>query len=140
METLQIKSHKIGREYTQPHFFILNKGNNSGKPLNQPCPNCFVCITNTSNDREQLYWLLYGLWRSNSFYQYLRGSVIPFIVVRDLKSCIVSANSIAAINQDDFNKSVSTLRTLENLEATYKKNLQLIDQAKKAVFRKFSSY
>jgi hypothetical protein len=137
METLQIKSHLAGREYSQPHLFILNKGNNSGKPLSHPCPNCFVCLVGSAEERERLYWLLYGLWRSNSFHQYLRGSVIPFIVKNDLNSCIISANSIVSINPEEFQKSVTTLRNLENLEANYKKNILLIDQAKKAVFQKY---
>ena len=137
MQALSIKSHRVGTEYTQPHLFILNKGNNSGKPLNQPCPNCFVCLLDSAEEREQLYWLLYGLWQSNSFHPYLRGSVIPFIVKNDLESCLTNAKSIAANNPDDFLKSVATLRNLENLEATYKKNLHLITEAKKTVFHRF---
>jgi len=139
MQALTIKSHRVGIEYTQPHLFILNKGNNSGKPLNEACPNCFVCLVDSTEEREQIYWLLYGLWRSNSFYQHLRGSVIPFIVKNDLKSCITIAKSIVASNPDDFQMSVTTLRNLENLEATYKKNILLIDQAKRAVFHRYLS-
>lgn len=137
MQALSIKSHRVGTDYPQPHLFILNKGNNSGKPLNQACPNCFVCLVDSTEERELIYWLLYGLWQSKSFRQYLRGSVIPFIVKNDLISCISHAKSKAANNPDDFQKSVAMLRNLENLEATYKKNLQLINQAKNTVFHKF---
>jgi hypothetical protein len=139
MQALTIKSHRVGTEYSQPHLFILNKGNNSGKPLNQACPNCFVCLLDSTEEREQLFWLLYGLWRSNSFYQHLRGSVIPFIVKNDLKSCIANAKSIIATNPVEFQKSVTSLRNLENLEATYRKNILLIDQAKKTVFHQYLS-
>lgn len=45
MKTFRIKTHRASLTYSEPHFFILNKGLNSGKPLNNPCPNCFVCIT-----------------------------------------------------------------------------------------------
>jgi len=33
MSTFEVKTHQIGRTYSQPHFFILNNGQNSGKPL-----------------------------------------------------------------------------------------------------------
>ena len=39
-----LKSYNQKEEIRNPHFFILNKGNNSGKPLLAPCPNCFVII------------------------------------------------------------------------------------------------
>lgn len=33
--------------------------NNSGKPLDAACPNCFVCICKTEEEKQQLYWLFY---------------------------------------------------------------------------------
>jgi len=35
------KTHKKGNVYKSTHFFILNKGLNSGKPLNEPCAYIF---------------------------------------------------------------------------------------------------
>ena len=89
MSTFSIKSHRSGVVYSMPHFFILNKGNNSGKPLLAPCPNCFVIQCKTDSEKEQLYWLAYSLWQSKAFYPLLRGSVIPFVVLRDVKSCLL---------------------------------------------------
>ena len=53
-----MKSHKIGRIYNKPHFYIQNKGLNSGKALNDPIPNCFVVTTETD---EALYYLCQSL-------------------------------------------------------------------------------
>ncbi|WP_373286314.1 MULTISPECIES: DUF6943 family protein [Flavobacteriaceae] len=56
-----MKSHKNGRTYNQPHFYIQNKGLNSGKALNDPIPNCFVVTTETEEQREALYYLCFHL-------------------------------------------------------------------------------
>ncbi|WP_371923412.1 hypothetical protein [Flavobacterium sp. HSC-61S13] len=44
MSQILIKTHKKGNLYKGIYFFILNKGLNSGKPLSQPCANCFVIL------------------------------------------------------------------------------------------------
>jgi hypothetical protein len=61
MQTI-IKTHKMNRTYHENHFFILSKGNNAGRPQDQPCPNCFVVITESPKERQTLFWLCYGLW------------------------------------------------------------------------------
>jgi hypothetical protein len=88
MCTFLLKSYSPRQEISNPHFFILCKGNNSGKPLLSPCPNCFVISFQSETEKEQAYWLLFCLWQSKTFYPYLRGSVIPFIILRDMKKCI----------------------------------------------------
>lgn len=140
MQALIIKSHRVGTEYNQPHLFILNKGNNSGKPLNQACPNCFVCLVDSTEEREQLYWILFSLWRSKSLHQYLRSSVIPFIINKDLADCIREAQSIATSKPEEFQKSVTILRKLDEMELQYKQSLKLIEEAKQIIFHKFSSF
>lgn len=137
MQTLNIKSHRSGSTYQQPHFFILNKGNNSGKPLTAPCPNCFVIQFNNEDEKEQVYWLLFGLWRSKAFHSFLRGSVIPFVILRDVKDCIRAGYQKATDTPEQFKKSVATLRSLEQMEAQYKQNLQLIAEAKQMVFYRY---
>ena len=137
MQTLNIKSHRSGSTYQQPHFFILNKGNNSGKPLTAPCPNCLVIQFNNEDEKEQVYWLLFGLWRSKAFHQFLRGSVIPFVNLKDVKDCIRAGYQKATDTPEQFKKSVATLRSLEQMEAQYKQNLQLIAEAKQMVFYRY---
>lgn len=44
MKTFVVKTYKAGTEFEKPHFYILNKGLNSGKPLIEPCPNCYVYL------------------------------------------------------------------------------------------------
>lgn len=137
MQSVQIKSHKLGSTYPQPHFFILNKGKNSGKPLAVPCPNCFVILLANEEEKEQLYWLIFDLWRSNAFQPFLRGSVIPFVVLKEVKDCIRAGCQKAAENPVYFKKAVATLRSLEEMEAHYKQNLFLIAEAKQLVFTRY---
>lgn len=137
MQKLNIKTHRIGRTYLKPHFYILNRGLNSGKPLLIPCANCFVIQCKTEEEKEQLFWLLFGLWQSKAFHPYMRGSVIPFVSLNDLKNCIQAGFEKAQEEPKQFQKSVKTLRSLEEIRNQYYKNLQLIEDAKKAVFYRY---
>ena len=137
MSIFNIKSHRHGVVYPMPHFFILNKGNNSGKPLFAPCPNCFVICFQCEEEKEQIYWLLYSLWQSKAFYPFLRGSVIPFVVLRDVKSCLLDGLNKIGQNPAQFEKAVAALRSLEAMEKQYKQNLLLISNAKRMLFYKY---
>ena len=116
MCTFYLKSFNPKDEISKPHFFILNKGNNSGKPLVSPCPNCFVIQFSNEDEKEQVYWLLFCFWQSNGFCQYLRGSVIPFIVLRDIKSCIQENLDKATINPAQFQKMVTSFQSINKIE------------------------
>jgi len=132
-----LKSYIQKEEIRKPHFFILNKGNNSGKPLTVPCPNCFVIQFQCEEEKEKIYWLSYSLWQSKAFYPFLRGSVIPFVVLRDVKSCLSAALNKVDENPAQFEKAVAALRSLEAIEKQYKQNLLLISQTKRMLFYKF---
>jgi hypothetical protein len=54
MQTFVIKSASTKEETRKPHFYALNKGMNSGKPL-LPCPNCFKIETENEDFKEMLY-------------------------------------------------------------------------------------
>jgi hypothetical protein len=137
MQTLNIKTHRKGKSYEKPHFFILNKGRNSGKPLRQSCANCFVIQFPDTGTMEKIYWMMLGLWRSKAFHPYLRGSVIPFINLKDLKNCVSQAMVSFSNTPDQFNKNVKALRSLEELEKQYKKNLLMIESARQIIFNRY---
>ena len=110
-----IKTHKLNHAaIAKPHFFILSKGNNSGKPLDAACPNCFVCICKSEEEKEQLYWLFYGLWQGSFFHPFLAGSVISFIKLDDLKKIAAMALEKITANQKQFNKNISMLQLLDD--------------------------
>lgn len=135
MCTFILKSYNQKEEIRNPHFFILCKGNNSGKPLLSPCPNCFSIQFQSETDKEQIYWLSYSLWQSKAFYPYLRGSVIPFVVLRDVKECLINGLKKMEENPGQFQKVMEALRNLEELEKKFKKNLEVIKIAKISFFK-----
>jgi len=89
----QIKTYnyKQGKTYNQPHFYIQNKGNHSGRALQNPIPNCFVVTTETEEQRESLYYLCHSLKEGQFFKYYIIGSVIPFIRINDTRKVINTA-------------------------------------------------
>jgi hypothetical protein len=87
------------------------------------------------DDKECVYWMLWGLWQSKAFYPFLRGSVIPFIVLRDVKSCIEDGLDRVERNPEQFKKAIDMLQKLSKIENQYIQNLKIIKQAKTSVFR-----
>ena len=128
-----IKTHKLNQVISKPHFFILSKGNNSGKPLDAACQNCFVCVCKTEEEKQQLYWLFYGLWQGSFFHPFLTGSVISFIRLDDLKKVVVTAMGKIALHPEQFNKNLSMLQLLDDKSKVIMEQVKLKKQAKKAL-------
>lgn len=118
-------------------LFILNKGMNSGKPLDAPCRNCFVITTATEEERQFYYWLAFGLWQSRAFHFYLRGSVIPFIVMREFCKCLDTAAEKANGNRPAFTKAVETLQTIKKLEESTAQKMRILKEMKYGIFQDF---
>lgn len=134
MEKIVIKCHRAGNSYTQPHFFVLNKGVNSGKPLREPCPNCFVVFTDTVNTNDYLYWLSWGMWQGKAFHPYLIGSVIEFIRIGDYKRLLLNTLERTQVNTKQVYATIEKLKKLSNTEILVRKQLALLNQAKKSIY------
>lgn len=128
-------THQKDRIYGQPHFFILNKGNNSGKPLKEPCPNCFVITVKTDEEAENLYWIALSLWKSKLWHQYLVGSVIPFIRLNEFKTTFRNKVLIIYKEHNKHLENVEKLKKLEALTSIYNKNIDAIERIKAAILQ-----
>ncbi|NOZ36002.1 MAG: hypothetical protein GXO80_11980 [Chlorobi bacterium] len=137
MSTFTIKTHSSKNQIFKPHFYILNKGLNSGKPLENPCPNCFVFSVETEAEKEFYYWLTFGLWQSKAFHPFLIGSVIPFIRIGEFKKCIQAAEEKAKENLTVYKKVIKALKLIHQQEQAIKQKLELIKQYKYSVFAQF---
>jgi hypothetical protein len=128
MFSFKLKTHKLNATYSEPHFFILNKGNHSGKPMNDPCPNCFVCICSSEEEKEMLYWLVMGLCQGRVFEQYLCGSVIPFIRINDVKKALnwLSINHTAQLVQ--YKKKVIAIQKVQQAKNSILQQLQSLQK------------
>lgn len=134
---MNIKTHKMKNEYTnQNHFFILSKGNNAGKPMDLPCPNCFVLTARNLQEREYFYWLCYGLWVGGFFRPFLTGSVISFLRIAELIQVICEAQSKVELRKEALMNAIEILNKLNAQHENLLKQVQLIKQAKKVVMYK----
>ncbi|MBS1682205.1 MAG: hypothetical protein JST48_10880 [Bacteroidetes bacterium] len=137
MNTLKIKTHRMSEEYqNRNHFFVLSKGNNAGKPMENPCPNCFVVIANNVQEREYFYWLCYGLWVGGFFRPFLSGSVISFLRIAELREVIYQVHSKVNVRKEALMSSIEILNKLSAHQDNLIKQIQLIKHAKKALMYK----
>jgi len=86
----------MGSTYDAPHFFILNKGEQCGKPAQMYWSNCFVFIAETEEEKEFYFFVFLGLWESKFFKKALIGSVVPYIRIGDLID--IAEEAINSIN------------------------------------------
>jgi len=132
----KIKCHRIGMTYDKPHFFILSKGNNAGKPLPEYCANCFVFIADDVNEKEFYFFLFYGLWQGGLFRPFITGSVIPFIRIDDLHSVVNEASQKVNTKPSDYEGVVKMMKDLDTYNALLLEKIKIIKQAKKAMMYK----
>ena len=116
MSTFELKTHQIGRTYSNPHFYILNKGLNSGKPLSNPCPNCFVVITKTKAEKNTLFHLSMMLQIGGFYAYYLKGSVIPFISVDDCRNTLKKGLKSTSNINDQMQKHIKAVEVISKKE------------------------
>ena len=129
----EIKTHRLERTYSLPHFYILNKGLNSGRPMNNPCPNCFVITTSSEDLRESLFYLCLSLQTGRYFNYYIKGSVIPFITIDDTRKVLNTASQNYL--KDHWQLKVSKLMKITQYEENLKDQLNTIAQLKLALLR-----
>ncbi|WP_372793427.1 hypothetical protein [Lutibacter sp.] len=129
----EIKTHKMGRTYKAPRFYILNKGLNSGRPMNQPCPNFFVVKVDTKEERESLYYLTLSLQTGKYFSYYIKGSVIPFITIGDARKVLNTA--IQNYKQQQWGLKVEKLKKVTAYENNLQQQLNTIYKLKIALLR-----
>ena len=126
--SFSLQSYNPAKKYAGFHFFVLNKGLNSGKPLSEPCPNCFVLSCASEVEKESLYWICFALWQGHYFRHELIGSVIEFIRIKEAFKLINQAYLKNKTNPELFQKALIVLKTVnekdlhfQDLAATLKK-------------------
>ncbi|MBV2223696.1 MAG: hypothetical protein KUL74_02440 [Cloacibacterium sp.] len=134
MQNFIVKTFRPEVSIQDPHFFILNKGYNSGKPLTEPCPNCFTIICSSESQKEHLYWIAFCLWQLKRFHPLLKGSVIVFISISDLRSILQQSSAkIYDSHFSTFQSHLQNLQKLEEAEVHLQKKIKLIGELKKSL-------
>lgn len=139
MQNYIIKSHKVDTNYNKPHFFILNKGMNSGKPQKEPFTNSFVVIFDNENDCENIFWVAYSLWKSKFWHQHLVGSVISFLRLPDFKKEFFSKSFQLMEEYESHLKHVEALKLLAQKEKQFHDNINLINDIRRVIIHRYSN-
>ena len=137
MPNFIIKTHQKDTTYKGNQIFILNKGMNSGKPPKEPFTNSFVIMFPDEKDAETVYWLAYSLWKSNFWHQFLIGSVILFLRINDFKKDFDFKVNEMMQEHDLHQKQVQALRLLEQKEDQLHKNINLINEMRRAILNRY---
>lgn len=99
-----IRTFRPGTSREKFSFFLLSKGNHAGRPLKEPCPNCFQISCRNQIELDFWYSVCEMLFISRSYDVHIIGSVIPFIridVVKHLIQRFDSSTPAALIKQAD---------------------------------------
>ena len=137
MIQFSIKCHKVGTEYSNPHFFILNKGNNAGKPLEQPCPNCFIVEVLNPEYLKSMYNQAEFMYQSRYWEQFLIGSVIPFLRLPDFKKEFFPKSKALMAEHEEHVKHVEALKILEQKENQFHQNINLINDMRRVILYRY---
>lgn len=137
MLNFMMKTHKPGTQYTQPHFFVLNKGMNSGKPQKESFTNSFVIVFKCENEADNCYWIAFSLWKSKFWHQHLIGSVIPFLCLTDFKKQFNAKATQLMHEHDEHVKNIEALKRLEQQENRFKENINLINDLRKVILYRY---
>ncbi len=121
-------------ETTEPNegetvFYIQCKGNYSGRPLKKPIPNCWEVRTFRSVDFE----IMYIIFESKILTPFLRGSVIPFLSLKDYKNIISPILDNAIQENRIINEHYLQLRKIEENITHQDKIKKLLLEMKKAI-------
>ena len=133
MQLPKIRTFNTQLKLNQPHFFILSRGLNSGKPSNKPWTNSFVCICTDEKERDFYYWLLFGLWKAKFFVPHLVGSVIPLIRIYDLKAIIEEQALAVRRHEVEFMQAIEKIKLIEAKEAQIHVQLNLLQSLKRSL-------
>lgn len=115
MLNYKLYTHQRGNYYECPHFFILSRGKNAGRPQYEGIPNAFVVVTREGEDLEQLYWIVYALWKAKRFEFIQLGSVIPFIKVGEVRNLVADKVNSIDFSSQQTKKRLKLLHTLRKL-------------------------
>ena len=137
MPNFIIKTHQKATTYKGNQIYILNKGMNSGKPQKEPFTNSFVVIFPNEEDSETVYWLAYSLWKSNFWHQFLIGSVIPFLRIKDFKKDFNCKVNEMMQEYELHQRQVQALRLLEQKEDQLHRNIVLINEMRRAILNRY---
>ena len=129
----KIQQYSPKNSYAAFTLFALCKGLNSGKPLENPCPNCFAILCRTQEEFDFYKSIIYGLWFTKGFHPLLVGSVIEFIRIGDFKKLVWETAERLRPTYKDFSNDAVKARNYERLQKQYLERAALIADMRRAL-------
>jgi hypothetical protein len=133
MQSIKIYTFNPKNRLNQFDTFVLCKGLNSGKPLDAPCPNCFVLACENQAEKDFYTTLLFGLWKMKFFQQYLVGSVIPYIRINEFKNHVTEQANRVSIKPNHFAEDVQKVKHIEAKQNQILEQMALLNDIKRAI-------
>jgi len=131
MKAVKIFTYNPKNQKSEFEIYALSKGLNTGKPLDIPCPNCFVISCRNAQELDVYRIMLFGLWKTKAFHQLLVGSVIPFIRINDFKNLIFEQIKHIQGKEQVFTNDFQKVKSLEQKERAMYEQLLLISELKR---------
>lgn len=137
MLTNKVRTYSVHHPAPEQAIYILNRGHNAGKPLRDPCPNCFIIYCSNQEELETVYWTFYALWKNGFFHPHLCGSVIEMLRLFELKKLM--QNFIQPCIQKAMRnpEMIHKIKSLYDLEQKQQQQADLIRQLRAALVRKY---
>lgn len=119
------------------HFWVLCKGNNAGKPLQKPCPNCFIVVCDTQAERDFYESLCFSLWKAKIFERELIGSVIPFIRLPEFRQVVNHYARMTQHQPEKVLKLADSVNKAMQYEEVIRQQLAKVRQMQMAIVYSF---
>jgi len=110
---------------------------NSGKPQKEPFTNSFVIIFENESDFDTINLTAYALWKTRFWHQFLKGSVIPFLSLYDIRKEFSIKVNQEIKDHEEHVKSVQALKLLEQSEKRFHENLNLINDMRRVILYRY---
>lgn len=137
MRNFKLRTYSVRQETPENALFILSRGRNAGKPMFEPCRNCYILYCRDQMELENMYWVIYTLWKNSFFHQYLCGSVIQMLRLYEfhkvMKNWIIP--SFEKLRYDD--RILQELRDIYETERKITKQLELLSIYRDALIKKY---
>ncbi|WP_313032009.1 DUF6943 family protein [Soonwooa sp.] len=137
MSNFKVRTYNSEKETPENALFILSRGRNAGKPLFEPCPNCFILYCKDREELEILYWTFFTLWKNGFFHPYLCGSVIEMLRLSELRKIIQNFIIPSLSKMQQNGKILSDIKAVYQLEEKYTRQLQQLSELRSVLVRKY---
>lgn len=128
-----ITKHEYGTIYSTPHFFILNKGLNSGKPIKTESPNSFTITFIDKQSRDIFFGLAYVLWQKNIWRQVVTEETQYILPLEYFIFHFKTRTERMLLNFARHQRQIALLKRLLNEGSTDKEQLKFIKQLRNCI-------